>query len=248
MSQIVDPDFVQSLEEGKPKPKSEERPSLVEASASASASLIDEEKTKLIQEIEREKAAPENKYEKFLEKWIDDIPFIPMCNVEILLSTYRAAPDASIFLANLFSAGLPGQAEPLHRMVSDKNVEREDFQVLACEYKDNLLSLIIFMLKCLLKDPDFIDNPSLNQEKHHTFVKRIKKIYKILTNYFIGGPNLSEKSEQDRFPLYKSKYAHLFYKETEETSLFGWFSRGGSIKKRSRKSKRTRKSKALYHG
>jgi len=242
----VDPDFVQSLEEGKPKPKSEERPSLVEASASAS--LIDEEKTKLIEEIEREKAASENKYEKFLEKWIDDIPLIQMCKVELLLSTYRTAPDASIFLANLFSAGLPKQAEPLTRMVSGENTEREDFQVLACEYKDNLLSLIIVMLKYLLKDSDFIDNPSLNQEKHDTFVKRIKKIYKILTNYFIGGPNLSEKSEQDRFPLYKSKYAHLFYKETEGTSLFGWFGRGGSIKKRSRKSKRTRKSKALYRG
>ena len=252
MSQTIDPQLMREIEEA----KSEEKSSSVEASAAASAAAasaaeasatsIDEEQEKLIEEIktETQKENPsENKCEKFLKKWIDEAPLIHMCKLELLLSTYRNAPDASVFLANLFSAGLPKQAEPLHRMVSGENAEREDFQVLACEYKDNLLSLIIVMLKYFLKDSEFIETPSLNPERHTIFVKRIKTIYRILTNYFIGGPNLSEKSEQDKFTSYTSKYAVLFYKET---SLFGWFGRGGSIKRRSRKSKRTRKVKGLY--
>jgi len=227
---------------------------------------------KLEEETTRNKSKEnDDKYEKSLQKWIDidDGAFIKMCKLELLLSTYRAAPQTSVFLANIFSAGLPGQAEPLHRMVSDKNVEREEFQVLACEYKDKLLNLIIFMLKYFLKDSGFIDNPELNPERHIKFVKRIKTIYRILTNYFIGGPNLSEQSVQNEFLVYESKYKKLFNEaqlvtETTSTSVppartgwslrkafespFGLGFRGGSIKKRSRKSKRTRKSKALYHG
>jgi len=209
MSQIIDPLLIQSIQAA-----TLEKGSLVQAAAEPSATSIDEEQEKLIKEIQKE-TQKENKCEKFLKKWIDEVPLIHMCKLELLLSTYRNAPDASVFLANLFSAGLPKQAEPLHRMVSGENAEREDFQVLACEYKDNLLSLIIVMLKYFLKDSEFIETPSLNPERHTIFVKRIKTIYRILTNYFIGGPNLSEKSVQDTFELYRSKYADSLFNEEE---------------------------------
>jgi len=196
-------------------------------------------------EIEIEKEKKENKCEKFLEKWVDihDGAFIQMSKLELILSVYKAAPQTSSFLLGLLDTPIPN--EQISRMVSGEDCNKEEFQVLACEYKDKLLNLIIFMLKKFLEDSEFIDDPSLNPERHTIFVKRIKTIYRILTNYFIGGPNLSEKSVQDTFELYTSKYSDLFYKETD---FFGWFGRGGSIKKRSRKSKRTRKSKGLYRG
>jgi hypothetical protein len=253
------------------KRKLEENPDIQEASGELSRQLnVAEDKLEKETTINKSKEN-DDKYEKSLRKWIDidDGAFIKMCNLELLLSTYRSAPQTSVFLANLFSAKLPNQAEPLHRMVSDKDCDKEEFQVLACEYKDKLLNLIIFMLRKFLKDSEFIDDPSLNPQRHAIFVKRIKTIYRILTNYFIGGPNLSEKSEQDKFTVYTSKYNKLFEEsplvsETTSTSVppartgwslrkafespFGLGFRGGSIKKRSRKSKRTRKAKGLYRG
>jgi hypothetical protein len=224
-------------------------------------------KKALEEEIEKEKK--ENKCEKFLEKWIDidDGAFIQMSKLEVILSVYKAAPQTSSFLLGLLNTHIPN--EQLTRMVSGEYCNKTEFQVLACEYKDKLLNLIIFMLRKFLKDSEFIDDHSLNPQRHAIFVKRIKTIYRILTNYFIGGPNLSEQSVQNTFELYTSKYAHLFNEaqlvtETTSTSVpptrtgwsfrkafespFGLGFRGGSIKKRSRKSKRTRKSKGLYRG
>jgi hypothetical protein len=205
----------------------------------------------LIQQLEKarepEEAAKEakvlkdkipNKKNPF-EKILDNID---NGRLEALLAAYKISPYFATLALNTFTdiKLSVSDAPPLQRQSSIKKsiIEKypdckEAFQILECTIKDNWITFIIYLFN--------MNNLDVTTPVNKT---RIKKIYKILTNYFIGGPDLSERAQQVMFKdKYISIHEELFY---EEPSRWSWF--GGKGGKQTRKNKRTRKSKGLYRG
>lgn len=190
-----------------------------------------------------------SRMETFMTDWIDSD------KLYVLLKSYRIVGPGltTIFICPFLK--LPAVSPPpiirAESMTTPEDRDDPKIQILLCKMKDSWMSIILFALS-YFNHNYVIDTSGLSEEKQKDNDKlkhRLICIYRILTDLIIGGPDLSDKSIQDKFIdeetgeiRYKSAYSHIFQtdnKKSSSKSIFGSCksSVGGSKRKTQKKKK-----------
>jgi hypothetical protein len=153
-------------------------------------------KEKAEKKEEAEKSKNINSFESFLEKWIDSDWLV------FALGCYNTiGGDASNFIGGFFVTlpqGLPNAVvlkleKAMVDVIKPKSNEFSVIHTILCKYKDNLMDFIIYLFKyygmVLVKNDK---GKYIINDHNKKIAGRLKKIYEIITNYFIGGPDLSD--------------------------------------------------------
>ena len=175
--------------------------------------LTNEEKEKAKKKQQHENTNNINAFDKFLEKWIDSGWLV------FALGCYNTVGgDASKFIGGFFVSlpdGLPNATvlkleKTMVDVIKPKPTEFSVINNILCKYKDNLMDFVIYLFKyygmILVKDDK---NKYIVNESNKKIAARLKKMYEIITNYFIGGPDLSDMSIR-RLLKMTTKYSKIF--------------------------------------
>jgi hypothetical protein len=154
-------------------------------------------------------------FEKFLRNWIDNN------NLATILSVHSALGENTEAIARWVTTlpeGLP-HIRPLLYVFNDKRrqpLSKKKVRVL-CEYTDLLLDYVIYIFKYY--EYDFkLDGTEIDKhdEDNKSLAKRLTKIYKIISTYIIGNPDLSIKELRGNIG-YKSKHRKIFKTAQDKT-------------------------------
>lgn len=163
-------------------------------------------------------------FENFLLSWIDND------RLDYIMGTHKNYSGVTEFIvgvATSLPSGLP-KINPLLSLFSER-LRKPKIKVL-CEYTDLLLEYVIYIFKYY--EYEFTMNEQNKMDEHEDNIllaKRITKIYKIISKYIIGNPDLSIKEERTKTKI-NPKYREIFKLAQDLTmfqSIFG-LSRGVS--------------------
>jgi hypothetical protein len=151
-------------------------------------------------------------FEKFLRKWIDND------RLNYILQ-FNASIGGIINFAGITSKLPPGLPE-IKSLLSFFNEPVSTQQIhMLCNYTDHLLDYVIYIFKFyeykFKMDGNRIDK---TDEDNILLAKRITKIYKIISNYIIGNPDLSIKEEREKIK-YKPKHRKIFKIAQDKTMV-----------------------------
>lgn len=159
-------------------------------------------------------------FEKFLRKWIDNdrLNYILSFNASIG-HHFNASIGGIINFAGIKSKLPPGLPE-IKSLSSFFNEPVSTQQIhMLCNYTDHLLDYVIYIFKFydykFKMDGNRIDKMD---EDNILLAKRITKIYKIISNYIIGNPDLSIKEEREKIK-YKPKHRKIFKIAQDKTMV-----------------------------
>jgi hypothetical protein len=162
-------------------------------------------------EEKEEKSDNKNAFERFLEKWIDSdwLVFALGC-----YNTFGGPVSGAIggFFIKL-PDGLPNVVvlkleKAMIDVIKPKSDEFSVINKILCKYKDNLMDFIIYLFKYY--GMELTGTFAYNTDEHNKKIaRRLKKMYEIITNYFIGGPDLSDKSVRKLLKL-KTRHSKIF--------------------------------------
>jgi hypothetical protein len=166
-------------------------------------------------------------FEHFLRNWIDND------RLAIILNTYASLGGTIGMIAEIATTLPPGlpRIKPLVVLFeeNDETLRKKKIHVL-CQYTDLLLDYVIYIFKYYGYDFKMVGTDIDKDDTGNIILaKRLTKIYKIMSTYIIGNPDLSIK-EVRKEVKYKPKHRMIFKVAQDPTffeSLFG-ISRGQS--------------------
>ena len=146
-------------------------------------------------------------FEHFLRNWIDND------RLAFILNTYASLGGTIGMITGILTSlptGLP-RIKPLVVLFeeNDERLRKKKVHVL-CQYTDILLDYVIYIFKYYGYDFKMVER---GIDKHATgniiLAERLTKIYKIISTYIIGNPDLSIKEERVRIK-YETKHRMIF--------------------------------------
>lgn len=156
-----------------------------------------------------------NGFENFLVNWIDSGKL--MLFLDIDSNTFGAMKKLSGIFTNLPS-GIPDVISLKAYFTKKGQSLNEDKVHILCEFMDKLLDYVIYVFKYYSFDFITKDGRIDSQnEANILLAKRLTKMYKIISKYIIGNPDLSQK-EVRKEANYKSRHRSIF-KLGEEKSI-----------------------------
>jgi hypothetical protein len=169
--------------------------------------------------------ASQESFEQFLRNWIDND------RLAFILNTYASLGGTIEMIAGITTSLPPGlpRIKPLVALFDDNGQRLSDKKIrVLCKYTDILLDYVIYIFKYYGYDFKMVERGiDKDDTGNKLLAKRLTKIYKIMSTYIIGNPDLSIKEERAR---YKTKHRMIFKVAQDPTffeSLFG-ISRGQS--------------------
>jgi len=166
-------------------------------------------------------------FENFLRIWIDNGI---LDNIMGTHQNYSGVTEFMVGVATSLPSGLP-KINPLMSLFSERRetLSKKKIKVL-CEYTDLLLYYIIYIFKYYGYEFTMNEQNTIHEHEDNILLaKRLTKIYKIISKYIIGNPDLSIKEERTKTKI-NPKYREIFKLAQDLTmfqSIFG-ISRGVS--------------------
>jgi hypothetical protein len=153
-------------------------------------------------------------FEKFLRNWIDND------RLSIILSVDSSIGGTIRTIAGI-TTKLPSDLPHIQSLSAFFDANEQTLTIKQthglCQYTDHLLDYVIYIFK--FYEYDFImKKRSIDEtdEDNILLAKRLTKIYKIMSNYIIGNPDLSIKEERVKIK-YKTKHRSIFKLAQEKT-------------------------------
>jgi len=166
-------------------------------------------------------------FENFLRIWIDNGR---LDNIMGTHQNYSGVTEFMVGVATSLPSGLP-KINPLMSLFSERReiLSKKKIKVL-CEYTDLLLYYVIYIFKYYGYEFTMNGQNKIDEDEYNILLaKRLTKIYKIISKYIIGNPDLSIKEERTKTQI-NPKYREIFKLAQDLTmfqSIFG-LSRGVS--------------------
>lgn len=160
-------------------------------------------------------------FEQFLRNWIDND------RLAFILNTYASLGGTIEMIAGITTSLPPGlpRIKPLVVLFDDNGQRLSDKKIrVLCKYTDLLLDYVIYIFKYYGYDFKMVETAiDKDDTGNKLLAKRLTKIYKIMSTYIIGNPDLSIKEVRNEIK-YKPKHRMIFKLEPQLTlfeSLFG---------------------------
>ena len=172
---------------------------------------MSDESKKRLKTIEGYVSVHTPSFEKFLQNWIDNDRLSFVLTIDANMGqTIRSIAG----IATTLPPGLP-HIESLSSFFDDKLTLKQTHVL--CQYTDRLLDYVIYIFKYynydFKTDGNRIDN---TDEDNILLAKRLTKIYKIISNYIIGNPDLSIHEQRENIN-YKPKHRKIFKLAQDKT-------------------------------
>jgi hypothetical protein len=175
---------------------------------------MSDESKKRLRTIEGYVSVHTPSFEKFLQKWIDNDRLSFVLSIDASIGqTIRSIAG----IATTLPPGLP-HIESLASFFdeNDDKLSLKQTHVL-CQYTDRLLDYVIYIFKYynydFKTDGNRVDK---TDEDNILLAKRLTKIYKIISNYIIGNPDLSIHEQRENIN-YKTKHRKIFKLAQDKT-------------------------------
>jgi hypothetical protein len=155
-------------------------------------------------------------FENFLRIWIDNDR---LDNIMGTHQNYSGVTEFMVGVATSLPSGLP-KINPLMSLFSERReiLSKKKIKVL-CEYTDLLLYYVIYIFKYYGYEFTMNGQNKIDEDEYNILLaKRLTKIYKIISKYIIGNPDLSIKEERTKTQI-NPKYREIF-KLAQDLTMF----------------------------